>query len=97
MISIGSEEILTFSQTTERLPRARSGRAVHPNTIWRWAMRGLKARSGRIVKLEVAKIGGRNCTSKEALDRFFAALQDSHVAPQPSRKRVEEELNRIGI
>ena len=78
MISIESEQLISFAEATRRVPSARSGSQLHPNTIWRWAKRGLKTRNGQRVYLETVRLGGANFTSVEALSRFFAALDRSN-------------------
>lgn len=85
------------------MPRARSGRPIHTNTIWRWATKGLKGPNGEVVRLEYGKVGGRNGTTLEALQRFFDRLKGTEVAtPLPSAqvkraKRAEEELKKLGF
>jgi hypothetical protein len=66
------------------LPAVRKARSPHtdekpphPSTLFRWARKGLKSRSGRIVHLTILPVGGTYCTSLEALARFFGELQDS--------------------
>ena len=64
-----SETTLSLSQAARRLPRLRAGRPVHPSTVWRWAMTGLRG-----IRLETAMIGGVRVTSEAALRRFFAEV-----------------------
>lgn len=42
---------------------------VAPETAWRWALRGVRG-----VKLESYVLGGRRFTTREACERFLAAL-----------------------
>ena len=75
--------------------------------MFRWILRGLRAKDGFVVRLEAVKIGGRLCTSQEALQRFFDRLSGNQlVVTLPtitSRQRLrqikaaEEELRRAGI
>jgi hypothetical protein len=51
---------------------------VAPETAWRWALKGVGG-----VRLESIKIGGVRFTSRQACDRFLAALNGS-PNPQPS-------------
>jgi len=69
---------LTLGQAAKLLP-AHRGKGEHADTssVWRWATAGAKDSCGQIVKLEVAKYGGRHLTSRYALARFSAA----HTAP----------------
>jgi hypothetical protein len=98
MINALSETLLTFAQAARRLPRLRNDRPVAPATLWRWASVGLRG-----VRLETTKVGGSTCTSVEALERFFAALNNAPVPGKPLQKRkqhdeaVERELAARGI
>src|SRR5262245_16771068 len=69
-----TETLRSFADAPQRLPALRGGKAVHPTTLWRWTTRGVRARSGVIVRLEALKVGGTQCTSDQALARFFRAL-----------------------
>lgn len=51
---------------------------VNPATAWRWCLRGCRG-----IHLESMLIGGVRYTSREACDRFLAALNGSPT-PQPS-------------
>lgn len=55
-------------------------------TLYRWSTIGCKG-----VVLETAQIGGTRCTSREALDRFFAALtaQAAGSPPHSPAPRVD--------
>jgi len=102
-IDVSAEKVLFFGDAIKRLPVTRSGRPIHTNTIWRWATKGLKGPNGQVVRLEYGKIGGRNCTSEEALQRFFDRLRGKVVeTPLPSvqakrAKRAEDELKKLGF
>jgi hypothetical protein len=91
-----SETTLPLAEAARRLPRLRSGRPVHPSTLWRWACHGLRG-----VRLETVRVGGTACTSLEALRRFFAASAGDPPSPTvPGTRRAETsaaELDRIGI
>ena len=96
MIDPLTEEVIPLGAAAKRLPRLRAGRPVAPSTLWRWATAGLNG-----IRLETCKVGGTTCTSREALGRFFAAL-NGQPAERPARKTrhddaVEEELVARGI
>ncbi len=74
MSIILSETLLTFGQAAKRLPKIRNDKPVSPATMWRWASVGLRG-----IRLETTKVGGTTCTSVEALERFFAALNVDRV------------------
>ena len=76
---------VTLAQAARRLPSLRGGKPPHPSTLFRWATAGRKSRSGRIVQLEIWLVGGTNCTSIEALCRFFQKLNDLPHATAPKR------------
>ncbi len=61
---------------------------LRPGTVRRWAKDGVRAASGAKVFLEVLRIGGRVVTSREAIDRFLAAVNGSPIAvgEQATRK-----------
>lgn len=69
MIDSQDEQIITFGQAVEELPRRRRGRKTHVSTLYRWATSGCRG-----VVLETLQIGGTRCTSREALQRFFERL-----------------------
>jgi hypothetical protein len=108
-VDLDNEEVLSFAQAGRRLPQVRgataTGKGVHPVTLWRWARRGLNGPDGQKVLLEIIRIGGTNCTSVEALERFFNRLQGQQVPlvshqPQAERKRAAramEELRKLGF
>jgi hypothetical protein len=47
---------------------------AHFTTVFRWASLGSKDPSGKRVKLEAIRLGGRWVTSRESLRRFSEAL-----------------------
>jgi hypothetical protein len=98
-----SEQQLTLAEAARRLPRLNGGRPVAPATLWRWYKHGVKARDGRIVRLQVWRVGGRTVTSPEALQLFFSALNCTCEPARPATpedKRgnaVEAQLDALGI
>ena len=52
MIDINDEDILTFSQAADWLPRRRIGRKVATSTLWRWCNVGVRG-----IKLETICVG----------------------------------------
>jgi hypothetical protein len=69
MIDPTTENLISIPAVARLM--ARDGRAFSTVTIWRWIVEG---RGPAKAKLETIKIGGRTCTSREALHRFLAAL-----------------------
>jgi hypothetical protein len=93
MISIEDEDIVTFVQATDWLPRRRAGKKTALTTLWRWTNVGIKG-----VLLETIYVGAVRCTSRQALQRFFERVTaarkggSSQSATGPSgRTRTEAE------
>src|SRR5262245_53603906 len=63
-----SEDLMTIAQAAKTIPNRAGGRGVNKSTVWRWLLRGVHG-----VRLETALRGGVRFTSKQALQRFFAA------------------------
>lgn len=49
----------------------------HPSALWRWCRRGIKARSGKRIRLNHVRVGGRIFTTQADLARFFAAVAEA--------------------
>ena len=78
-----NEDAMSLAQAARRLPSVRGRKTPHPATLFRWATAGRKSTSGRIVRLEIWKVGGTNCTSMEALVRFLDRLNDTEPVDPP--------------
>jgi len=76
-----SEECMSFARAARRLPKVRGEKHPSPSTLWRWAKNGRRSCNGTIVYLECVRVGGTNCTSMEALRRFFARLNGTNDRP----------------
>ena len=66
----------------ERLPVTTAAREVFhvsPATAWRWCLRGCRGS-----RLESLLIGGVRYTSRQACDRFIAALNGSPTPQTPT-------------
>jgi hypothetical protein len=94
-----TECVATFSALAKLVPRTRNNRPVHHNTLRRWALKG---RHG--IKLETIMIGCVQCSSKEALVRFFEELTAFKQGPPPPhgrdaerQARVERQLKQFGL
>ncbi len=89
MISL-DESIINFADAAKLLPQRRKGKKPHIATLYRWASSGFRG-----VRLETIRIGGTLCTSREALDRFFAALtlgdqKHRHAVAKGTRRAVSD-------
>lgn len=100
------ETIMTLSEAAASLPRIK-GRKVHTSTLWRWIRKGING-----VRLESLRLGGRFCTTQEALRRFGRELAARELEPKPrittsksptikartrSVERAEKVLKKAGI
>jgi hypothetical protein len=108
MLDLSSETTLSLSQAARLLPPGRGGRPTSLSCVLRWVLRGARAPSGELVRLDAVRLGGRWLTSCEALQRFAERLTprpDQTAAESPRsahrRQRASEkaaaELERIGI
>jgi hypothetical protein len=95
VIDIQHERLISLKAACKLIP-GRSGGRVSRATIWRWAMKGRRG-----IRLETVLLGDRY-TSREAIDRFFAKLNDfpavAHDVNQArDAKRVERVLEAEGF
>jgi len=80
VIKFGNENLLTLAQVARLLPG-------HPHvaTIFRWCRYGC-----RNIRLEYVRMGRRMLTSKEALERFSAALAALDADEDNARAEARE-------
>ena len=78
-INIDNEEVMSLAEAAKSLPRV-NGRRPSLSTLWRWCRKGLKG-----VRLDYLRVGRKIVTSREAMNRFFAALAqaDPHLPDAP--------------
>jgi hypothetical protein len=89
MIDPFAEQTVPLGRAARFVPSLRGDRPVNPSTIWRWATAGVRG-----IKLETVKVGGTTCTSREALQRFFARLNGQPVPRPASEDRRQEGVER---
>lgn len=105
MIDTREEQVFPLPAIRRYLPPStRTGKPVHPSVVSRWIKTGLKAGDGSTVRLEAVKCGGSLCTSREAIERFFAELTAKSglsvrpaVATARERERTSRELVALGL
>ncbi|MEZ6070951.1 MAG: DUF1580 domain-containing protein [Pirellulales bacterium] len=91
-IDISKETPITLSVAARRLPRRRRGKRPHVSTLHRWGTTGLRG-----VRLETIRVGGSRCTSMQALQRFFDALDDAPQQPTTqSPTRIQRDASSAG-
>jgi len=100
------ETMVTLNEVAQTFPSTRAGKKLNFSTVLRWGLKGVRAIDGRVVKLEIARIGGRWLSSKEALQRFSAALAPTNTDAEPiqtstARKResdaAKKKLKDLGV
>ncbi len=74
-----TETALTFAEAAASCP-AVSGKRPTRETVLSWVETGVRVNGVR-VKLEAGRLGVKRLTSREALDRFFAAISGETVRP----------------
>ena len=77
---------LTMAQAAHRCPSR-----PHPSAIYRWARRGLKSRSGELVRLKHVRCGRGLYTTLEWLHKFFGDLA---AADMPHFQDKDDDLDR---
>ena len=92
------EPLISLSQAAARYPGHRGAKRLHPATLTRWILNGVRAIDGRRVKLEAVRLGCRWLTSEAALRRFAEALTapppDSPPTRTPTdRRRASEQAD----
>lgn len=75
MIDPVCERLLDLREAASWLPRRGNGKRIHVSTLYRWSTSG-----SRGIRLETVRVGGRTCTSVEALGRFIAASSEHDIA-----------------
>ena len=99
------ESLISLSQAAARFPGHRGAERLHPATLTRWILKGVKAVDGRRVKLEAVRVGCRWLTSEPALRRFADALGSppaesppppTAAARQKASQRADAELRAMG-
>ena len=107
-MSILEENVISLHEAAAVFPGRQPGKKLAFSTVWRWALKGIRAATGETVRLEAARLGARWVTSKEAIHRFSAALTPSigGAEPLPTRTptarqraadRAAERLEAAGI
>jgi hypothetical protein len=101
---------LTDAAKLPWLPARRGGGRLNLATLWRWALKGLRARDGTTVKLQAIRVGETLCTSEAWLREFFdhltehdPALVNNAFSPRTAKRRewaserAARELSKMGI
>ena len=99
------ETLISLSHAAARFPGHRGAERLHPATLTRWILKGVRAVDGRRVRLEAIRVGCRWLTSEAALQRFADALSNPPADDTPTRtptvrqrasERADAELRAMG-
>lgn len=91
-IDLEHEELITLGEATRYVPR-RKGKRVHASSLWRWIRFGHRG-----ILLEAIRTPAQWCTTRQAVQRFFARLADlDRPAPRKMDPQMEanERLKRL--
>ena len=101
---LNGEPLISLGQAASHYPGHRGAERLHPATLTRWIIRGVRALGGQRVRLEAIRVGCRWLTSEAALARFAEALgatQDSLPPRSPAARSdaadvAGRELEKLG-
>lgn len=82
---LNDEPLISLAQAAVKLPGHRGAKRLHPATLTRWILTGVRGVDGRRVKLEAVRVGCRWLTSEAALQRFADALGSPPADNPPPR------------
>lgn len=71
---LNGETLISLAQAAKKFPGHRGADRLHPATLTRWILAGVKTHDGKRVRLEAVRGGHRWLTSELSLARFVAAL-----------------------
>lgn len=101
MIDPTTEDLMTLARAAKEPQFRRDGKTPHLSTVWRYAQCGAGRNKTR---LETIRTPSGMKTSREAIGRFIAALNDPGAVPVTSSPRrqaataaADRELDAAGI
>ena len=68
-----AEDVISLAAAGKLFPGSRGADRLNPSTVYRWTVQGVRTPAG-VVKLESLRGGSRVFTTKQAVERFVAAL-----------------------
>ena len=102
-----SEDKLSMRQAGKLMGDVQGQPPIHPTTVARWCLKGIKIRSGVVARLDHIRVGGRLLTSRQAITRWLAVQTETtateDIGPRTPAQRnraadqAAEELERLGI
>src|SRR5262245_58910433 len=103
----GPHAFIGLAATARLCPSIRGGKPVHPATLSRWVLKGVRLNDGTTLRLAAKRFPGGWATTREDLDEFVDRLTaDRCGAPVPAvtphggrgaSSRTEAALDLLGI
>jgi Protein of unknown function (DUF1580) len=102
-------EYKKLSSFQDRIPGHRKNSRLHPATLVRWCLRGVRLPDGSRVKLQAVRVGCRWLTTDAWFDKFITTLteaytgcEDTQSPRSPTQRRraaeaADRELKAMGI
>jgi hypothetical protein len=83
--------------TPDRIPLTELAKelGIHVSSLYRWILRGVRARNGQRVRLTAFKLAGRTYVRREDFESYIAAInapEGASVAEQPVGKSRHRQL-----
>lgn len=92
LLNAADGELLPLAVAVRHVPpTTRSGKSIHPSTLWRWANVGVRGRKLRVVRLPSGAF-----TKIVWIEEFFASLNEGPTAAPPTDSRLSRELQAAG-
>ncbi len=79
---MNGERLYGLSAIALKIPGYRDNSHINSSTVFRWITKGVKAQSGRVIRLEAVRLGTAWKTSVEAVSRFTSELTAASL-PSP--------------
>ncbi len=93
---------LNLSQAAALFSPSRGDRPVHPATLTRWIVHGVRVGPNQFIRLEAIRFPGGWKTTEEAIERFLRRLtaaalgeDEAEIEPAPMTKTRRAELARV--
>lgn len=77
--------------TPDRIPLTELAKelGIHVSSLYRWNLRGVRARNGQRVRLTVFKLAGRTYVRREDFESYIAALNRETPAVESQQPRAQ--------
>jgi len=105
MIDVLTEDLIDLRTACCERPfrHGRTGKPAHISSLYRHVLRGARAANGERIRLETVLTPSGRRTSREAIQRFIAALTEPGLPPPTTARRdrereaAEQELAEAGF